>query len=158
MKDHLRLESTTNTRHLADLPVAEMSVMWRHHLTERVPDHLPRFLLVGLLAYRLQVEQHGGLSKKAVAYLKVIETDLRDGKVPETPYVESHQLKLGTQLAREHDGVLHRVMVMEGGFAWAGRTFSSLSAVAKAITGTNWNGRRFFGLQDRAKPASGSLS
>jgi hypothetical protein len=60
-------------------------------------------------------------------------------------------LKLGTQLAREYGGVLHRVMVMEGGYAWAGRTFTSLSAVAKAITGTNWNGHRFFGLQDKAK-------
>ena len=151
MNDHLIHESTTDTRQLADLSVAELTGRWRRHLTERVPDHLPRSLLSGLLAYRLQVEQHGGLSKQATAYLKVMETDIREGRVSETPYVESNQLKLGTQLAREHGGVMHRVMVMEGGYAWAGRSFSSLSAVAKAITGTNWNGHRFFGLQEKIK-------
>lgn len=140
---------------LSGLAVVELAGLWKRHLTERVPDHLPRSLLAALLAYRLQVEQQGALSKKSVAYLKVIETDLRAGREPQTPYVQSNQLKLGTQLAREHDGVMHRVMVMEGGYAWSGRTFSSLSAVAKAITGTNWNGHRFFGLQEKAKAADG---
>ena len=139
------------TRDLTDLSVAELTALWRRHLVEKVPEHLPRSLFVALLAYRLQVEQHGRLSKKAVAYLKTIETDLREGREPQTPYGLSNQLKVGTQLAREHDGVLHRIMVMEGGYAWAGKTFFSLSAVAKAITGTNWNGHRFFGLQDKKK-------
>ena len=142
---------------LSGLSVAELAGIWKRYLTERVPDHLPKSLLAALLAYRLQVEQHGGLSKKAIAYLKLIESDLRVGREPETPYVQSNQLKVGTQLAREHDGVMHRVMVMEKGYAWSGRTFSSLSAVAKAITGTNWNGHRFFGLQEKAK-ADGGLS
>ena len=141
----------TGTQDLTGLSVKELAGLWKRHLTERVPDHLPRSLLSGLLAYRLQVEQHGGLSKQATAYLKVMETDIREGRVSETPYVESNQLKLGTQLAREHGGVMHRVMVMEGGYAWAGRSSSSLSAVAKAITGTNWNGHRFFGLQENTK-------
>ena len=136
---------------LSGLSVAELTGLWKRHLTERVPDHLPKSLLAALLTYRLQVEQHGGLSKKAIAYLKLIESDLRVGREPETPYVQSNHLKSGTQLAREHDGVMHRVMVMESGYAWSGRTFSSLSAVAKAITGTNWNGHRFFGLQEKAK-------
>ncbi len=139
------------TQDLTSLSMKELAGLWKRHLVERVPDHLPRSLLAGLLAYRLQVEQHGGLSKKAVAYLKVIETDLSEGREPETPYVESNQLRIGTQLAREHGGVLHRVMVMDGSYAWAGRSFSSLSAVAKAITGTNWNGHRFFELQEKTK-------
>lgn len=80
-----------------------------------------------------------------------METDLREGRDVATPYVETNQLKLGTQLAREHGGVMHRVMVMENGYAWSGKTFSSLSAVAKAITGTNRNGHRFFGLQEKSK-------
>jgi Protein of unknown function (DUF2924) len=143
------------TGDLTELSVTELAGLWKRHLTERVPDHLPRSQLAGLLAYRLQVEQHGGLSKKAVAYLKVMETDLREGRDVATPYVETKQLKLGTQLAREHGGVMHRVMVLEGGFAWSGKTFSSLSAVAKAITGTNWNGHRFFGLQEKAKAEEG---
>lgn len=143
-----------NSRDLSALTVEELSMKWRKHLTERVPDHLPKSLLARLLSNKLQVELHGGLSKKAVAYLKVIETDLREGQVPKTPYVESNQLKPGSQLAREHQGVFHRVTVLEGGYAWEGKTFTSLSAVAKAITGTNWNGHRFFGLKVKTQPAA----
>ena len=105
-----------------------------------------------LLSYRIQVEQQGGLSKKAIAYLKVIEINLRDGVVPDTPYPEDQKLKPGCQLLREHEGVNHRVTVVAGGYEWNGRTFASLSSVAKAITGTNWNGNRFFGLKAKLKP------
>lgn len=144
---------------LADLPIAELSMTWRRHFTDRVPDHLPRSLLARLLSHRLQVEQHGGLSKQAVVYLKVIETDIREGRDPDTPYVQSNQLKIGTQLARDHGGILHRVMVLENGcYAWDGKTYGSLSAVAKAITGTNWNGHRFFGLKDKTKIAAEATS
>jgi hypothetical protein len=54
---------------------------------------------------------------------------------------------------REHAGTLHRVVVLEDGFSWKGATYRSLSEVARAITGTNWNGPRFFGLRDRPQPA-----
>ena len=56
------------------------------------------------------------------------------------------RLKPGVVIMREHNGVHQRVMVLDEGFAWNGKSFGSLSAVAKAITGTNWNGQRFFGL------------
>jgi hypothetical protein len=52
-------------------------------------------------------------------------------------------------LMREHDGVPHRVMALEKGFTWNGKTYASLSQVAFAITGTRWNGHRFFGLRDK---------
>ena len=132
---------------LTNLPAAELERLWRQHLREKVPDHLPKSLLARLLAYRLQVQQQGGLSKTGMAYLKVIEIDLRNGKVPKTPYPEEQRLKPGCQLLREHDGIEHRVTVLEGGYQWNGKTFASLSSVAKAITGTNWNGHRFFGLK-----------
>ena len=124
-----------------------LAAIWRRHLRERVPDHLPKALLVRVLAYRLQCELHGGLSKKATTFLAEIERDLRAGRDPEVSLIAERQLKPGTLLVREHDGVMHRVMVMEGAFAWEGKTFHSLSAVAKAITGINWNGHRFFGLR-----------
>jgi len=66
------------------------------------------------------------------------------------PLPELRGTKSGTLLVREWEGVLHRVMVLEQGFAWNGQTYDSLSKVARAITGTNWNGPRFFGLRDRA--------
>ena len=61
----------------------------------------------------------------------------------------------GTVLVREHAGALHRVMVLDEGFSWNGRTYDSLSKVAFAITGTRWNGPRFFGLRDQKTEEAG---
>ena len=55
-------------------------------------------------------------------------------------------------LAREWNGRMHRVAVLADGFAWNGKTYPSLSKVAFAITGTRWNGPRFFGLRDKSSP------
>jgi hypothetical protein len=74
--------------------------------------------------------------------------------VPAVP--DSRTLKPGAVLVREHAGTLHRVTVVEGGYAWSGTTYRSLSEVARAITGTRWNEPRFFGLRDRAARASGA--
>ncbi|MGO9672936.1 MAG: DUF2924 domain-containing protein [Methylocella sp.] len=56
-------------------------------------------------------------------------------------------LKVGTVMVREHKGTLHEVMVVPSGFSWRNKTYPSLSAIALAITGTSWNGPRFFGLR-----------
>src|SRR6202042_1592255 len=63
-------------------------------------------------------------------------------------------LKAGALLVREWKGRLERVMILEQGFAWDGQTFGSLSQIAKAMTGTNWNGHRFFGLRQGKTPAA----
>jgi Protein of unknown function (DUF2924) len=141
---------------LTNTSAAELSKIWCKNLSDKFPEHLPKAIMVRLLAYRIQVEQHGGLSRKTVAYLKSIEADLRNGKSISTPYLDQQKLKSGCQLIREHDGVDHRVTVVDEGFEWQGSTFASLSAVAKAITGTNWNGYRFFGLTTKASHVSES--
>ena len=66
------------------------------------------------------------------------------------------ELKLGTILMREWNAQAYRVMVVDEGFAWNGKTYDSLSKVAFAITGTNWNGPRFFGLRDKISPEATS--
>jgi hypothetical protein len=58
---------------------------------------------------------------------------------------------VGTMLTREWNGQNHRVTVVNEGFAWEGRTYDSLSKIAFAITGTKWNGPRFFGLRDETR-------
>lgn len=141
---------------LLNLSASEIEKTWRQHLSDKVPHHLPKSLLSRLLAYRLQVEQHGGLSKKTLSYLKAIEADLRVGRAPAIPDPDEQKLKPGCQLIREHDGIDHRVTVIDGGYQWTGKTFTSLSAVAKAITGTNWNGHRFFGLKGKATSSAGA--
>ncbi|WP_281411524.1 DUF2924 domain-containing protein [Enterovirga aerilata] len=65
------------------------------------------------------------------------------------PPPEMRGTKPGTLLVREWEGTLHRVMVLEEGYAWNGQSFESLSKAARAITGTNWNGPRFFGLRQK---------
>jgi hypothetical protein len=63
------------------------------------------------------------------------------------------RIKPGTRLLREWHGTTHEVIVTDTGFVWEGRTHRSLSAVAQAITGAKWNGRRFFGLaKERGRP------
>jgi hypothetical protein len=92
------------------------------------------------------VQQTGGLSKAASRFLDQVAIDLEAGREPSLPYPAEQRLKPGVVIMREHNGVHQRVMVLDEGFAWNGKSFGSLSAVAKAITGTNWNGQRFFGL------------
>ena len=134
----------------------ELGSIWQRHLGGSPPGGLPKALCARMLAYKLQVQRSGDLPKAAVKFLDGIANDLAAGNDPEVPYPEDRRLKPGAVLVREHGGVQHRVMVLEEGYAWNGKTFASLSAVAKAITGTNWNGQRFFGLNRKGRAGGGS--
>lgn len=131
---------------LPDLSTNELDTLWRTYLGGSKPKHLPKFLQSRMLAYSLQVQQTGGLSKMTSRFLDQAAIDLEAGREPSLPYRAEQRLKPGIVIMREHNGVHQRVMVLDEGFAWNGKSFGSLSAVAKAITGTNWNGQRFFGL------------
>lgn len=139
---------------LSQMTAVELQGAWRSYLGGAPPSGLPKSLFIRLLAYRMQIQSCGDLSRTTLRFLNGIAADLEAGKDPEVPYPQDRSLKSGSVLVREHDGIQHRVMVLEDGYAWSGKTFASLSAVAKAITGTNWNGQRFFGL-DRKKNAGG---
>jgi hypothetical protein len=141
---------------LGGMSTAELETIWRRHLGGSPPVGLPKALCARMIAYRLQVQRSGDLPKAAVKFLDGIAADLAAGKDPEVPYPEDRRLKPGAVLVREHGGVQHRVVVLEEGYAWSGKAFASLSAVAKVITGTNWNGQRFFGLDRRTKAGGGS--
>jgi hypothetical protein len=122
---------------------------WCAHLGGEAPAHLSRWLLMNVLAYRLQSDAFGGLDKSIRRILRFGKEDgvgaPFDRRAPQTR--EGLGLKAGALLVREWNGRLERVMVLEEGFAWNGQTFGSLSQIAKAMTGTNWNGHRFFGLR-----------
>ena len=129
---------------------------WRAHLGGEPPTHLSRWLLMKVLAYRLQSDAFGDLDKSIRRILRSGEEDgvgaPFDRRAPQTR--EGVGLKAGALLVREWNGKLERVMILEQGFAWNGQTFGSLSQIAKAMTGTNWNGHRFFGLrQGKTAPA-----
>jgi hypothetical protein len=122
---------------------------WRAHLGGEPPAHLQRWLLMRVLAYRLQAAAFGGLDKSIVRKLPSKKKDGAnapfDRSAPQTR--DGVGLKAGAMLVREWKGKLERVIILEEGFAWNGQTFGSLSQIARAMTRTNWNGHRFFGLR-----------
>jgi hypothetical protein len=123
---------------------------WRAHLGGEPPGYLDRWLLMRVLAYRLQADAFGGLDKAIQRMLRPKgdgDAAPFDRRAPQTR--DGVGLKAGALLVREWKGKLERVMVLEQGFAWNDQNFGSLSQIAKAMTGTNWNGHRFFGLRQR---------
>lgn len=132
---------------LADLAALDLDTLrsrWLKLTGRSAPRAFRRKLLVRALAYELQVAQHGGLPPAVKRRLRQLALAAREGRFEET--LGTAPLKPGTLLVRLWQGQTHRVMVMADGFAWNGITYGSLSAIAKAITGTTWNGWLFFGL------------
>ena len=144
---------------LGSLDPEGLKLRWRAIMGKHAPTRLPRFLMVGVLARRLQEDVTGGLDRNTVALLDRLAIANAGGEGDGGALASLSSLGLydpragrlqpGSVLVREHGGVVHHVMVLVDGFAWNGQTYSSLSKVALAITGTTWNGRRFFGIDAR---------
>src|SRR5262245_5815347 len=132
--------------HLRDLDLQTLRVRWKSMFRRQPPSHLPRHLLFAVLAYRLQAGELGDLDPATVRLLRQIAT--ADGTFGASHLMQEFlrrkaELKPGTILMREWNAQAYRVMVVDEGFSWNGKTFDSLSKVAFAITGTHWNGPRF---------------
>ena len=139
--------------HLRDLDRKGLRARWKGIFRRQPPLHLPRHLLFAVLAYRLQADALGDLPPDTVLLLKQIGST--DGTVDAVGLASAFDrrrinLKPGTILTREWNGQCHRVMVVDAGFVWNGTAYDSLSRIAFAITGSKWNGPRFFGLRDKA--------
>jgi len=135
---------------------AALRLIWRNHLGGRFPDHLSHWLLVCILGYRLQAAVQGDLDAALVRRLRqAARPDHQPVFTVRPPAATGGRvLTPGTLLVRHWRGRPERVMVLEDGFAWNGRSWNSLSQVAKAMTGTSWNGHRFFGLQRKLQSAT----
>jgi hypothetical protein len=142
--------------HLRDLGLAGLRARWQSVFQRPPPLHLPQHLLFAVLAFRIQADRFGDLDHGT---RKVLDRTVSDetGSAMSDRLMSLDQsrtgLTPGTVLVREWDRQTHRVMVMADGFAWNGQTHDSLSKVAFAITGTRWNGPRFFGLRDKPTPS-----
>jgi hypothetical protein len=136
---------------LRGLDVGELRARWHTVFRRIAPPHLPRHLLFRILAYRLQADQLGDLDADTRRALNRMGFETADGigRLVADLNRSRTQLKPGTLLTRDWDGHLQRVMVLADGFSWSGKTYPSLSKVAFAITGSHWNGPRFFGLARR---------
>jgi hypothetical protein len=134
---------------LRDLDVGTLRQRWRTVLGRQAPLHLPRHLLFRVLAYRLQADQLGDLDHESRRLLDSSGSPESAAQRAVDRQKRVAELRPGTTLGREWNGQMHRVAVLAEGFAWNGKTYVSLSAIAFAITGTRWNGPRFFGLRNR---------
>ncbi len=131
---------------LQTLPTAELKGQWREMFgTEPPPFNKP--YLQSRLAYRIRELAHGGLRPETRARLEALGEQLDGGNVVLRRVRADSRSLAGTRLLREWRGVEHAVTVLADGFEWEGRPYRSLSAIARAITGTRWNGWIFFGLK-----------
>jgi hypothetical protein len=128
---------------LPKTPTPELKQMWRT-LYDREPPGFSRSYLVSRLAYRIQELAYGGLKPATRARLDALAHAL-DPKAARKRVVNGPVV--GTRLVRAFQGREYTVTVLADGFEWEGRRYKSLSAVARAITGTRWNGLTFFGVK-----------
>ena len=138
---------------LNDLTAQQLRDEWRR-LYRGQPPRLSRDLLIRTIAYRMQELAYGGLSKATQRKLDALTKELKaKGSIAVTP---DTSVRPGTRLVREWCGRTHTVVVTEDGFEYAGKSFSSLTKIAHAITGAHWSGPRFFGLI-RRQASNGQL-
>jgi Protein of unknown function (DUF2924) len=138
--------------HLRGLDLKGLRSRWQSVFRRPAPAHLTRHLLFAVIAYRLQADCFGDLDHETRQTLdRTVAKEAGPAMFVRLASFDQKRTELtpGTVLVREWDRQSQRVMVMADGFAWNGRTYDSLSKVAFAITGTRWNGPRFFGLRDK---------
>lgn len=139
---------------LGGLTLSALRERWRELFGGPAPKSLRKAFLVKACAHQIQVRAHGGLSGRTKRRLRRIAEAISAGK--SVAIAPSRRIKPGTRLVRAWGGAVHTVTVVAGGFEYAGARHSSLSAIAKTITGSNWNGPAFFGLEGAAGGAQGA--
>jgi len=137
---------------LARLSRIQLRQLWRQELGRAPPRTFGRDVLALGIAYAWQERAQGGLRARIAKELDRLSTQLLQDKLTPSPLPRrTPALRTGTVLIREWQGITHHVTVTADGFVWNDRPYPSLTGVARAITGTRWNGPRFFGLREPDK-------
>ncbi|MCX7351037.1 MAG: DUF2924 domain-containing protein [Alphaproteobacteria bacterium] len=146
MSDHVlaRLAALKTT------PTPKLKEQWRQ-LFEGEPPAFNRRYLESRLAYRIQELAYGGLKPETVRRLEKLGEEMDGGRVDVRKRPANDRPISGTRLIRDYQGVEHCVTVRDNDFEYQGRPYKSLSAIARAITGTQWNGVVFFGLRSSGR-------
>ena len=134
---------------LKTAPIGALKQKWRDLFETEPPPYNRRFL-EHRLAYRIQELTYGGLKPEILKRLRELGEQLDGGDPVRRRQPAKDRPISGTRLIREYQGVEHCVTVLDDGYEYQGRPYRSLSAIARAITGTRWNGLVFFGLKNRA--------
>ena len=138
-------EVAAELERLPKMPIRDLRSRYRELFRAEPPKAFGPDLLRRSIAHRIQERAYGGLS---VDDRRLLDQLVRAAQAKPNGRLElPRRIKPGSELVRTWNRRTYRVVVMERGFAWEGRTYSSLSEVAFEITGTKWNGPRFFGLR-----------
>ena len=135
---------------LRKMSVVELKQRWEALFGTPAPNNSRSYLEVRL-GNRIQELMLGGLSRDTRRVLDLLVKELEGKNTRKAIMTDPRKPIPGTRLLREWDGAEHSVTVLRDCFDWQGRKFKSLSAVARAITGTQWNGYRFFGLREAGR-------
>jgi len=129
------------------MPTAELKQQWRT-LFGAEPPPFNRSYLQSRLAYRIQELAYGGLKPETIKPLEALGEQLDGGNITTRRIRQDDRSIAGTRLIREYQGVEHCVTVRQDDYEYEGRPYKSLSSIARAITGTRWNGWTFFALRN----------
>jgi Protein of unknown function (DUF2924) len=145
-----RAGSNGDIHDLDRLSRGELRAVWTQELGDQPPATLGRDILALGIAYARQERRQGGLTKPVAKELDwLLEQTLRSDRADKPAAASMTSLpRSGTVLVREWQGATHHIIIVKDGFLWNGSTYRSLSGIARAITGTNWNGPRFFGMRE----------
>ena len=135
---------------LKNMTVNELKADWQALFDAPAPNN-SRTFLESRMAYRIQELTYGGPDKQTRRLLDLLANEVEGTLTRKAQIADPRNPVVGTKLIREWDGIAHTVTVLKEGFDWGGKRYKSLSAVARAITGTRWNGYRFFGLRERKR-------
>jgi hypothetical protein len=140
---HDRLSEQIAT--LPSLNKAQLLAIWAENFSTDPPSKLRKELMVPVLAYRMQEKEFGGLSHAARCRLREVAASLRTDKPSQERPDSAPQT--GTRLLRVWRGETHEVIATGSGYEYRGQSYSSLSRIARKITGTQWSGPLFFGVR-----------
>jgi hypothetical protein len=134
----------------ADVPT--LKAKWKALFKREPPRFAKRGFLTQVLAWEIQARAFGGL--KPSVHRQLLALGGPNGGTTQKILQPVVKLHPGVKLVRSWRGVAHEVMVTDKGYLWQGKSFDSLSTIAREITGTRWSGPLFFGLKKRAASAA----
>ena len=145
---------TETIEQLQQLSREELIKKWKKLFKTNSPQHARKEFLIKHIVWELQAKKQGGysahtqkqldkLADKLAAKQEVNENDIKET----TKQISTLEIKAGTKLIREYKGEKHEVIALEKGFEYKNRQYKSLSGIAREITGTQWNGKLFFGVK-----------
>jgi hypothetical protein len=147
--EHKERDATVLARVVAlkRMPVNELKAEWKKLFGTNAPNNSRGFLELRL-AHRIQELAYGGVTRETTKLLNALADEVEGKPGRKSMIADPRNPVVGTRLVREWNGSEHTTIVLRDGYEFEGRKYKSLSAIARDITGTRWNGYRFFGLRE----------